>query len=227
MKSVSFRKNHFSWRNFQRSERSNRRRECNGEIPVLNRLGLVLMFILCGCNSGSKQEPLFDAPDGLGVGEAISSASIDLVPDLKQALETESPLVVVCVLSTECDATKGILTRLKTLARKKKDKVSFVGFATSDADHLSEFLAANELGFEVVGDFDHEIAQLLGATRTPSFFVFDAERVLCFKGPLDDSTFIPREVSEQWLESAIDATLGGKEIRETKDFVGKPILGGF
>lgn len=188
--------------------------------------GLVLFTLAlggCGTNA-SHPENLFDSEGGVEVGQKLEVPEGDTLSAIGDAFASQSTSYVLCFLSTECDATNRVLGRLKSI-RKKNSDTEFVGFVTSAKSRLAGFEKATNLGFELFGDFEQQAANLLGANRTPAFFVFDSDRVLVYKGPIDDSTLVAADAKKHWLASAISAAAKGQQAPASMPFIGTPIVG--
>ena len=187
---------------------------------------LIACAVCCsGCGSGSSSaEPLFAQRTGVEVGGKLDIPGGQEFSGLRDTFNSDAQVVVICFLSTECAATSTVAGRVKSLQRKSK-AVKFIGYVTSEEQNLAQFLDKFSFAFEIVGDFDHEIADLLGANRTPAFFVFDSQRMLVYQGPLDDSTLAAKDVRNKFLSSAISAAATGKTAPDSRPFVGRPILG--
>ena len=63
-----------------------------------------------------------------------------------------------------------------------------------------------------IKDDTAELARLMGATRTPHAFVFDASRQLVYSGPIDDSPGDPDAVGITHVEDVIRAIASGAPI---------------
>lgn len=76
----------------------------------------------------------------------------------------------------------------------------------------------SKMAFPYVVDASSDVARAFGATRTPEAFLFDAEGRLVYHGTIDDNAKQPGKVKERYLEEAVNAVVGGKEIaqKETK-----------
>lgn len=62
-------------------------------------------------------------------------------------------------------------------------------------------------------DKNHEFANLLGATKTPEVFLFNAEKQLVYKGAMDDNPANPDEVSKIFILEAMQALQNNEEIK--------------
>ena len=76
----------------------------------------------------------------------------------------------------------------------------------------------SKMAFPYVVDASSDLARAFGATRTPEAFLFDREGGLVYHGTIDDNAKQPGKVKARYLEDAIAALLGGREIAfaETK-----------
>lgn len=63
-----------------------------------------------------------------------------------------------------------------------------------------------------VRDDDASLARVLGASRTPHVFVYDADRTLVYTGAIDDSPSDAGSVSETYLADALAALTGGGAV---------------
>ncbi len=80
--------------------------------------------------------------------------------------------------------------------------------------------------FTYVYDESQELGRKLGATRTPEYFVFDADRKLVYMGLLYDSPakqnrdgtvrYINGDPSEFYVANAIRATLAGRAVKPSE-----------
>ncbi len=139
--------------------------------------------------------------------------------DLKAA-----PVVVVVFTCNSCPYAVDYEGRINALAKKHegdsaKVKVVAINVNLVPADSLAKMQErAKDKGFAFTYLFDQsqEIAKAYGATRTPEFFVLDAERKIVYMGAMDDSSDV-KKVKTQYVEPAIESALSGKmpEVKET------------
>lgn len=61
-------------------------------------------------------------------------------------------------------------------------------------------------------DENSQWANTFGATKTPEVFLFNADRLLVYKGAMDDNPSNPQEVEELYLQNAMHAAANGGEI---------------
>ena len=73
--------------------------------------------------------------------------------------------------------------------------------------------------FSYLRDETQEVARKYSAICTPHIFLFDQQRVLSYKGRIDDNRN-PTDVKSHDLRNAIDAVLSGKtsSVQETRPF---------
>lgn len=64
-------------------------------------------------------------------------------------------------------------------------------------------------------DKDHIIADAFGATITPQVFLFNNEMKLVYKGAIDDNPKLASGVKQNYLITAIEEVIGGKEVVKT------------
>ena len=128
-----------------------------------------------------------------------------------------------------CPFVKAWQGRIASLGNAAKGKgVGVIVINSNDPtsfpeDGFSEMQKrAEQLGFTFpyVVDATSDVARAYGATRTPEAFLFDKDGKLVYHGAIDDSKEAD-QVSKHYLQDAIDALVGGKEVatKETK-FVG-------
>lgn len=130
--------------------------------------------------------------------------------------------LLVMFLCTHCPYVKHVEEELARIGRDYADRgLAIVAIGANDADRYPddapEKLAeqARRLGFRFPYLYDEtqDVAKAYTAACTPDFFVFDAVRMLVYRGRLDASR--PRSdepVTGADLRAAIDATLDGQPV---------------
>ena len=97
---------------------------------------------------------------------------------------------VVAFVDTECPVANLYVPTLIELHRKYADKgVQFLAINSSSQDSfvsVSAHAQERDVPFPVLKDFDQEVADAFGATRTPEVFLLDADRVIRYHGRIDD-----------------------------------------
>ena len=132
-------------------------------------------------------------------------------------------LVVLAFIGTECPLAVKYAPRLRELtAEFEKQGVAFLGIDANLQDSLSEmaaFARGHGLTFPLLKDNGNKIADRLGATRTPEVFLLDRERVIRYRGRIDDqygfttaSGYARGKPGEPYLAEAIREVLAGKVV---------------
>ena len=131
-----------------------------------------------------------------------------------------TPALLVMFLCNHCPYVKHVQKPLAGLVREYQARgVSVVGISSNDVTAYPEdspqmmAKVAREVGytFPFLYDESQEVAKAYHAACTPDFFLFDAERVLAYRGQMDASrpgNTIPVTGSD--LRTALDAVLAGK-----------------
>src|SRR5690606_28343852 len=109
--------------------------------------------------------------------------------------------------------------RLAQLAETFEPRgVAFLGLNANRQDSITEIAAyarIHQLRFPILKDLGNEIADRLGAQRTPEVFVLDAERRIRYHGRIDDQygigTARPEAVRND-LQIALEELLDGKSV---------------
>jgi peroxiredoxin/mono/diheme cytochrome c family protein len=145
----------------------------------------------------------------------------------------DKKLVVIAVLGTECPLAKLYAPRLADLADEFESQgVAFLGLDANRQDSLTEigaYVRIHELQFPMLKDMGNEIADRLGAVRTPEVFVLDKDRVVRYWGRIDDQYGIGVQrpaPTRRDLKVAIDELLWGLPVSQavtpaTGCFVGR------
>ncbi len=136
----------------------------------------------------------------------------------------KQPVVMVVFTCNSCPYAQDYEDRINAFAKKHAagdGRVAVVAINVNHvpADSLAKMQArAKEKGFvfPYLYDDSQEIAKAYGATRTPEFFVLNAERKIVYMGAMDDSSNAAK-VTKKYVEPAVKAALAGKEpeLKET------------
>ncbi|WP_010587182.1 redoxin domain-containing protein [Schlesneria paludicola] len=130
------------------------------------------------------------------------------------------PIVVLAVLGTECPLAKQYAIKLQKLAEQYEDRgVVVLALDANRQDSLVEiaaFAKTNSLTFPILKDLNQQVADAIGATRTPEVVVLDAQRVVRYRGRVDDQFAVggkSRKVATRDdLKIALDELLSGKVV---------------
>ena len=120
-----------------------------------------------------------------------------------------SKAIVVAFLGTECPLAKLYGPKLQSIEERfRDDKVAIIGVFSNVQDSLSEVLTyKNKAGitFPILMDNEQQLADLLGANRTPEVFVLDASRTIQYQGRIDDQYAISVARKVPTRENLVDA----------------------
>lgn len=133
----------------------------------------------------------------------------------------DKKLVVIAVLGTECPLAKLYAPRLADLCEEYETQgVAFWGLDANRQDSLAEigaYVRTHELQFPILKDANNEIADRLGAVRTPEVFVLDKNRVVRYWGRIDDQYGISVQrpaPTRRDLKAALDELLWGLPVSQ-------------
>lgn len=148
--------------------------------------------------------------------------------DTLSSADLDASVVVLVSLANHCPWVQGMDQGLVELVNQFKDKdVRVVGFAVNHQENdrlpaMKKHAVKNGYNFTYVFDESQDLGRKLGATRTPEYFVFNAQRKLAYMGLLSNSparktrdgeiSFINGDPSEFYVADAIAATLDGKIV---------------
>ena len=120
--------------------------------------------------------------------------------------------VVVLFISTICPYSNYYNDLIRDMSKDfAKKGVAFVGVNSGTLETMEEArVHAREHGhaFDIIKDPESRIADLLDARRTPEAYLFDASGTLRYRGR------IASKISEPDLQSAIEALLQGRPVRQ-------------
>ena len=142
--------------------------------------------------------------------------------------DLDESVVVLVSLANHCPWVQGMDAGLVQLVDQfKGEDVRIVGFAVNHREDdrlpaMKKHAVKNGYNFSYVFDESQELGRQLGATRTPEYFVFNAERKLVYMGLLTNSparvknngevSFINGEPVDFYVADAITATLAGEKV---------------
>ena len=137
-------------------------------------------------------------------------------------------VVVVAFLGVDCPLAKLYAPRLQQLQAAYEPKgVAFMAIdsnAQDSVEQMASFVEEYRLSFPVLKDDGQVVADRFGAQRNPEVFVLDAERVVRYRGRIDDQFgvgFKRREPSRHDLVEALDELLSGQAVSQpTTEAVG-------
>ena len=126
---------------------------------------------------------------------------------------------VVAFVDTERPVSNLYVPSLIVLHSKYADKgVQFLAINSSSQDSfitVSAHAQDRNIPFPVLKDFDQDVADAFGATRTPEVFLLDADRIIRYHGRIDDQygVGVRRDGPiRRDLADAVDDLLAGRSV---------------
>lgn len=157
---------------------------------------------------------------GPKIGSAVENFTLTDINGKSQSLDSLKGRngAVVVFLSAQCPVVRGYHERINQIAADYQAKgINFIGI-NSNASESLEWVRSNaaEYGykFPVLIDKGNVLADKLGATVTPEVYYLDTKNTLLYHGAIDNDRS-GRNVSENYLRTAFDASLSGKKIERT------------
>jgi peroxiredoxin len=191
---------------------------------MLRRLLVSLAFCLYGTVMAGEFNAVMDIGDPMPAFENLPATDGSNL----SAADLDESVVVLVSLANHCPWVKGMDRGLLDLVEQFKGQdVRVVGFAVNHREDdrlpaMKKHAARVGYNFTYVFDDSQQLGRDLGATRTPEYFVFDAQRQLVYMGLLTDSparltrsgeiSWINGEPTQFYVADAITATLNGTEV---------------
>lgn len=162
-----------------------------------------------------------EARGGLEIGataENFSLADTDGATKSLDELKGKKGTLIVW-LSAQCPVVKAYKDRINEVAAEYQAKgIAFVGInsnATEDLTWVKSNKTEFGYNFPVLIDKGNVLADKWGATVTPEVYYLDAKNVLRYHGAIDNDRS-GKSITEQYLKTAFDSALSGKEIAKTR-----------
>ena len=171
-------------------------------------------------------------PEELRIGTKASPFNLPGVDGRYYSLETFKDKKVLCIIFScnHCPYVQAVEDRINQIAKDYVNK-SFALVAINPNDEKSypedSFenmkIRASQRGFvfPYLRDESQETARAYDAVCTPDIYLYDENRILRYRGRIDDSWKDESRVSRQELRVAIDCLLEEKDI----DFDTVPPMG--
>jgi peroxiredoxin len=181
---------------------------------------LSIVTILLAVAFGVPEPGHADGPPGT-VGSVVPDFRLKDIHRRPRSLAgfNDKKAFAVIFLDTECPVAALYVPTLVELHRTYAEKgVQFLAIDSSGQDSfvtVSAFAQERNIPFSVLKDFDQQVADEFGARRTPEAFVLDANRVIRYRGRIDDQygVGVSRDKpASRELAQALDDVLGGKPI---------------
>jgi len=127
--------------------------------------------------------------------------------------------IVVVFVGTDCPVSKLYGSRLAQLSKDYADKnVQFIAIDSNRQDSLEDithFARTHKIEFPILKDAGNQVADKFGAERMSEAFVLDRDRVMRYRGRIDDQFgvgYARGQTSANYLTSALDELLAGKAV---------------
>lgn len=133
-------------------------------------------------------------------------------------------IVVLEFWSFKCPISLAYRDRMAALQEKYQGRgVVFLAIASNrneSPDEVARNAANLKMPYPVLLDTESMVAERFGATHTPSIFILDANRALCYRGAPDNNKTVGEAGRQAFAEEAIDALLSGKPVPhpQTREF---------
>lgn len=165
---------------------------------------------------------MVDVP-GLQPGEKAPDFTLPGVDGKSYSLTSfaAKPVLVVFFTCNHCPYVQAWESRFVDVQRDYAAKgVQLVGINSNDETkypeddfaHMVSRAKAKGYNFPYLRDESQEIAETYGPVSTPDFFVLDAQRVIRYRGRLDDNHKDADAVTKRYLRAALDDLLEGRGI---------------
>jgi len=200
-----------------------------GSKPAVPRVCLLIAAALLSVAQGNP--PALRPP---AVGAVVADFTLPDIHRRPRSLEAfkSKKACVVAFMGTECPLANLYIPTLIELHQEYAPKgAQFLVINANVQDDFKQVSAhAQERGipFPVLKDFNQSVADAIGAQRTPEVFLLDAQRVIRYRGRIDDQYGIgyrrdnPRRRD---LALALDAVLAGQQPEVAQTPVSGCIIG--
>lgn len=179
-------------------------------------LVLIALFSLAAMFTGPTA-----TAGGLEIGATVENFTLPDTEGVERSLNDLKGKngTLVIWLSAQCPVVKAYKDRINEIAAAYKAKgVNFVGInsnATEDLNWVKSNMAEFGYDFPMLIDKANVLADKWGATVTPEVYYFDAKNVLRYHGAIDNDRS-GKNIQEEYLKTAFDASLSGKAIEKAK-----------
>jgi peroxiredoxin len=134
---------------------------------------------------------------------------------------TDKRIIVIIFMCNHCPYVKSVINRIVLLQEYfNNQQVQFIGINSNDIitfpedsfENMIKFSNEYSLNFPYLIDETQEIALKFNAVCTPDIYVYDENRILKYRGRLDDSWKDENKVTKQELKVAVEILLEGKQL---------------
>ena len=181
---------------------------------------VAMVYLVVSCSAIADEEA-----KKLEIGQKGAGFSLPGVDGETHSLDDYKgrALVVVIFTCNHCPVAKAYQDRIIAIQRDYADKgVQIVAInpnstdivPTDSLEHMKTRAKEKGYNFPYLRDESQEVAKAYGALVTPHVFLLDEERVLRYRGRIDDNWQQPDKVTTTDLRNALDALLDGEEVPE-------------
>lgn len=131
----------------------------------------------------------------------------------------DKKVVVLAFLGCDCPLAKLYAPRLASMSREfEKKGVVFLAVNSNQQDSPSDiarYAKDSGIEFPILKDVNNVLADKLGVQRTPEMLVLDGDRVVRYRGRVDDQYNIGiarAKATQNYLRDAIEELLAGKNV---------------
>jgi len=161
------------------------------------------------------------------IGKKVENFTLpDFYGRARSLSELDGKVVALVFLGTECPLVKSYAPRLRDLTVEfEKQGVAFLGVDANLQDSLTEiaaFARSMEIPFPILKDKNNELADRIGAERTPEVFVLDKDRVVRYWGRIDDqygfktgAGYVKPKLAQRNLADALAEVVAGKPVSQS------------
>ncbi len=180
-----------------------------------------LVFTLFAAIAFVLNPLLVEAREGLEIGATVESFSLTDTEGVTHSLNDLKGKngTLVVWLSAQCPVVRGYKDRINQIAEAYRAKgIAFVGInsnVTEDLNWVRSNKAEFGYNFPVLIDKGNVLADKWGASVTPEVYYLDAKNVLLYHGAIDNDRS-GRNITDQYLRTALDSALSGKPIARTR-----------
>jgi peroxiredoxin len=172
------------------------------------------------------------SPEELRIGTKAADFNLPGVDGKNYSLDSFKDKDVLCIIFScnHCPYVKAVEDRINRIAKDyfSKSFAMIVINPNDDSEYPEDSFdgmkkRAEEKGFvfPYVRDESQETARLYDAVCTPDIYLYDKNRILRYRGRIDDSWKDETKVTRKELRMAIDELLSGQPI----DFYTVPSMG--
>jgi peroxiredoxin len=179
---------------------------------------IVLCFLAAVTGGAAPSERDLVPP---AIGAKVADVAMQDVSGHRRTLgEYKHKKVVVAVfVGTECPLANLYFPTLAEMQKHYADKgVQFLAINSNDQDSFADVVAharERNLPFPVLKDSGHRAADAFGARRTPEAFLLDGNRIIRYRGRIDDQygyTYRRAAPTRTELRDAVEELLAGKPV---------------